>query len=232
MTTPCAAEQCRRFDRSTTSLTNCIRSVKVTLHLKVRLLHYVAALTVQTIPDILVLIPHHSSLSVLEMFSDSSSESEKITIEVKLNKTLQVETHLSEKADVFVGLRNKTISGRRFIKPFTILQLFLLDLRHKTMGVHKTEKHCYNPNIPKQSNQGHLQMCLSDYEIRLSVGAVSSDPSLFFSFSSWTYGIKLWRCTKPRNIAIIQIFQNKVLRAIFNAPWYVRNADLHRDLKM
>ena len=38
--------------------------------------------------------------------------------------------------------------------------------------------------------------------------------------------------TKPSNIAIIQRFQNKVLRAIVNAPWYVRNADLHRDLKM
>ena len=48
----------------------------------------------------------------------------------------------------------------------------------------------------------------------------------------WTYGIQLWGCTKPSNIAIIQRFQNKVLRAIFNAPWYVRNVDLHRDLKM
>jgi hypothetical protein len=48
----------------------------------------------------------------------------------------------------------------------------------------------------------------------------------------WTYGIQLWGCTKPSNIAIIQRFQNKVLRAIVNAPWYVRNADLHRDLKM
>jgi hypothetical protein len=27
-------------------------------------------------------------------------------------------------------------------------------------------------------------------------------------------------------------FQNKVLRAIVNAPWYVRNVGLHRDLKM
>ena len=25
---------------------------------------------------------------------------------------------------------------------------------------------------------------------------------------------------------------NKVLRTIVNAPWYVRNVDLHRDLKM
>jgi hypothetical protein len=48
----------------------------------------------------------------------------------------------------------------------------------------------------------------------------------------WTYGIQLWGCTKPSNIAIIQRFQNKVLRAIVNAPWYVRNADFHRDLKM
>ena len=51
-------------------------------------------------------------------------------------------------------------------------------------------------------------------------------------FPVWTYGIQLWGCTKPSNIAIIQRFQNKVLRAIVNALWHVRNADLHRDLKM
>jgi hypothetical protein len=33
-------------------------------------------------------------------------------------------------------------------------------------------------------------------------------------------------------LLIIQRFQNKVLRAIVDAPWYVRNAELHRDLKM
>ena len=48
----------------------------------------------------------------------------------------------------------------------------------------------------------------------------------------WTCGIQLWGCTKPNNIVIIQRFQNKVLRAIVNAPWYVRNADHHRNLKM
>jgi hypothetical protein len=30
----------------------------------------------------------------------------------------------------------------------------------------------------------------------------------------------------------MQRFQNKVLRNIADAYWYVRNADLHRDLKM
>jgi hypothetical protein len=48
----------------------------------------------------------------------------------------------------------------------------------------------------------------------------------------WTYGIQLWGCTKPSNIAIKQRFQNRVLRNIFGAPWYVRYADLHRDLRI
>jgi hypothetical protein len=48
----------------------------------------------------------------------------------------------------------------------------------------------------------------------------------------WTYGIQLWRCTKQSNIDIIQRFQNKVLRNIVDAPCYIRNADLHRDLQM
>lgn len=46
----------------------------------------------------------------------------------------------------------------------------------------------------------------------------------------WTYGIQLWGCTKTSNIKLIQTFQNKILRGIVNAPWYIRNGDLHRDL--
>lgn len=48
----------------------------------------------------------------------------------------------------------------------------------------------------------------------------------------WTYGIQLWGCTKKTNAEIIQKFQNKVLRGIINAPWYIRNSDLHRDLQI
>lgn len=48
----------------------------------------------------------------------------------------------------------------------------------------------------------------------------------------WTYGIQLWGCTAQSNVLIIQRFQNKVLRDITDAPWYVRNTDLHRDLQV
>jgi hypothetical protein len=37
----------------------------------------------------------------------------------------------------------------------------------------------------------------------------------------WQYGAQLWGWSKPNNINIIQRFQNKVLRGIFDAPWYV-----------
>ena len=46
----------------------------------------------------------------------------------------------------------------------------------------------------------------------------------------WTYGMPLWGCASASNLKTIQKFQNKVLRTIVNALWYVRTADLHRDL--
>ena len=48
----------------------------------------------------------------------------------------------------------------------------------------------------------------------------------------WTYSIQLWGCTSHSNRDIIQRFQNEVLRSIADAPWFVRNSDLHRDLKV
>jgi hypothetical protein len=48
----------------------------------------------------------------------------------------------------------------------------------------------------------------------------------------WTYGLQLWGCTKQSNIDIIQRFKKRALRNIFDVPWYIRNADLQRDLQM
>ena len=43
----------------------------------------------------------------------------------------------------------------------------------------------------------------------------------------WSYGIQLWRCAHPSIVETIQRFQNKVLRILVNAPWYIRNSDIH-----
>lgn len=48
----------------------------------------------------------------------------------------------------------------------------------------------------------------------------------------WTYGIELWGSAKPTNIKTIQSFQSKVLRKILNAPFYVSNSTIHKDLNI
>jgi hypothetical protein len=48
----------------------------------------------------------------------------------------------------------------------------------------------------------------------------------------WTYGIQLWGCTSQSIRNIIQRFQNKVIHGIVDAPWYIRNDNLHKDLDM
>ena len=48
----------------------------------------------------------------------------------------------------------------------------------------------------------------------------------------WTYGIQLWGTASNSNIEILQRFQSKTLRFLLNAPWYVTNETIHRDLKI
>lgn len=48
----------------------------------------------------------------------------------------------------------------------------------------------------------------------------------------WTYGIQLWGSASNSNIEILERFQAKVLRIIVNAPWYVTNEIIRRDLNI
>jgi hypothetical protein len=48
--------------------------------------------------------------------------------------------------------------------------------------------------------------------------------------------MNLWYSTlrlyQPKNRNIIQRFQNRVIRGIVDAPWYIRNDSLHKDQDM
>lgn len=46
----------------------------------------------------------------------------------------------------------------------------------------------------------------------------------------WTYGIQLWGSTSASNRELLQRTQAKILRGITNAPWYIRNSNIHVDL--
>jgi hypothetical protein len=50
--------------------------------------------------------------------------------------------------------------------------------------------------------------------------------------SIWTNGVQLWGSASNCNLEIVERFQSKVLRIITDAPWYVPNAVIKRDLQV
>jgi hypothetical protein len=48
----------------------------------------------------------------------------------------------------------------------------------------------------------------------------------------WTYVIQLWGTASTSSIEILERFQSKVLRMILDAPWYVPNTVIRRDLQI
>jgi len=47
-----------------------------------------------------------------------------------------------------------------------------------------------------------------------------------------SYGIELWGAAKKSNIKKLQTLQSKSLRRILNAPPYVSNETIHKDLHL
>jgi len=48
----------------------------------------------------------------------------------------------------------------------------------------------------------------------------------------WTYGLAIWGCAAASSLSIIQRYQTKILWQITNAPRYVTNHTLHKDLRI
>jgi hypothetical protein len=48
----------------------------------------------------------------------------------------------------------------------------------------------------------------------------------------WTYGIQLWGTAPTSNIEILERVQSKALCMIVDAPWYVPNTLVQRDLQI
>jgi hypothetical protein len=48
----------------------------------------------------------------------------------------------------------------------------------------------------------------------------------------WTHGGTLWGTASNSNIEILRKYENKVLRATVNSPWYISNKVIHADLKV
>jgi hypothetical protein len=48
----------------------------------------------------------------------------------------------------------------------------------------------------------------------------------------WTYGIQFWGTASTSNTEILERLQSKALHMIVDAPWYVPNTVIQRDLQI
>jgi len=55
---------------------------------------------------------------------------------------------------------------------------------------------------------------------------------MFYKQILWPLSIPVWGNCAKTHIYKIQVFQSKVLRTISNAPWFVRNDELHKDFQL
>lgn len=103
------------------------------------------------------------------------------------------------------------------------------------LGVHLDKRLTWHKHIFTKRKQMGLQMRKLYWLLgRRSQLSLSSKLLVYKAILKpiWTYGIQLWGTASHSNIEIIQRFQNKMLRMVTNAPWYVTNEQLHHDLEV
>jgi hypothetical protein len=48
----------------------------------------------------------------------------------------------------------------------------------------------------------------------------------------WQYACAVWNSASNTHLHKIQTLQNRILKMVINAPWYVRNTAIHKDMKI
>lgn len=105
----------------------------------------------------------------------------------------------------------------------------------KYLGIHLDRRLTWKCHIEAKL----IQMKLKAIQINWLIGrnsTLSLDCKLLLYNSIlkpiWSYGIQLWGAASASNVDKIQRRQNKTLRMITAAPWYIKNSNIHKDLEV
>jgi hypothetical protein len=105
----------------------------------------------------------------------------------------------------------------------------------KYLGIHLDRRLTWRRNITRKRKQLDLQQ-RKLYWILGRKSQLSLENKLLVYKAIlkpiWTYGVQLWGTALNSNIDILEIFQSEVLRIITDAPWYVPNKVIRRDLRV
>jgi hypothetical protein len=104
----------------------------------------------------------------------------------------------------------------------------------KYLGLHLDRKLTWHQHIFTKRKQLELTLTkmywLLGHSSRLSLP--NKLPCKTILNPIWTYGIQLGGTASTSNIEILERFQSKALRIIVDAPWYVPNSHIRRDLQL
>lgn len=105
----------------------------------------------------------------------------------------------------------------------------------KYLGMYLDQRLTWKPHLTTKRKQINLKLKKMYWLIGRKSSLLLYNKILLYKtivIPIWTYGIQLWGCAKTSNINIIQRCQNKTLRTITDAPWYVNNETIHKDLNI
>ncbi len=105
----------------------------------------------------------------------------------------------------------------------------------KYLGVHLDERLSYAHHVRTKRRELDQRLRSLSWLFRRDSGLSLENKRLLYMTvvrPLWTYALPVWGCTSPSNRQIIQRHQNKALRLVAGAPWYVRNDVLHSDLQV
>ncbi|CAB0042470.1 unnamed protein product [Trichogramma brassicae] len=105
----------------------------------------------------------------------------------------------------------------------------------KYLGMHLDRRLTWRPHIWAKRKQLGLQLRKMNWLLGPK-SQLSLDNKILLYLTIlkpiWSYGIQLWGTASTLNIEILERFQSKTLRCLVQAPWYIRNEQICRELKI
>jgi hypothetical protein len=105
----------------------------------------------------------------------------------------------------------------------------------KYLGLHLDRSLTWHTHIFAKRKQLGLSLTKMYWLVGLKSKLSTNNKLLIYNVilkPIWTYGIQLWGTTPNSNIEILERFQSKILRLIVDAPWYVSNSVIRKNLQL
>lgn len=105
----------------------------------------------------------------------------------------------------------------------------------KYLGLHLDEHLTWKDHITTKKKQAKLKFSQLNWLLNRKSELSIENKLLIYKTvirPIWTYGMQLWGSASNSNIEILRRFESQSLRIIANAPWFVSNYTLQRDLEI